>query len=57
MTGRGVAAGATHVLDDELLAETVGKLLCDEARDDVGRAAGRKAYDDAHLPVRIALRP
>jgi hypothetical protein len=57
MAGRGVAAGATHVLDDELLAETVGQFLRDEARDDVGRSAGRKPDDDAHLPVRIRLRP
>jgi hypothetical protein len=29
----------------------------DQARDDVGRAAGRKADDDAHRPRRIGLRP
>jgi hypothetical protein len=42
LAGRGVAACATDVLDKELLAESVGKRLRHEARDDVGRAAGRK---------------
>ena len=56
LTGRGVAACAADVLDKELLAETVGKFLRHEARDDVGRAARWKAYDHAHRPVRISLR-
>ena len=56
LAGRGVAARAADVLDEELLAESVGELLRHDARDDVGRTAGGKADDHAHRPARIALR-
>jgi hypothetical protein len=56
LAGRGVAARAGDVLDKELLAKTVGKLLRHEAGDDVGRASGRKADDNAHRPARISFR-
>ena len=45
------------VLGDELLAEPLRQPLADEARDDVGRVAGRKADDQMHRPRRICLRP
>ena len=38
--GADIAAGARPVLDDELLAEPLRQPLTDQARDDVGRAAG-----------------
>ena len=40
--GGDIAAGARPVLDDELLAEPLRQPLTDQARDDVGRAAGGK---------------
>ena len=55
--GADIAAGARPVLDDEWLPEPLRQPLTDQARDDVGRAAGRKADDDAHRPRRIGLRP
>ena len=55
--GADIAAGARPVLDDELLAEPLRQPLADQARDDVVRAAGGKADDDAHRPRRIGLRP
>ena len=55
--GGDIAAGARPVLDDELLAEPLRQPLTDQARDDVGRAAGGKADNDAHRPRRIGLRP
>ena len=55
--GRDVGAGARAVLDDELLAEPFRQPLPRQPRDDVGRAAGGKANDDAHRPRRIGLRP
>ena len=54
---RDIAAGARPVLDDEWLTEPLRQPLSDQARDDVGRAAGGKADDDAHRPRRIGLRP
>ena len=38
------------ILDDELLTEPFRQILTDQARDDVGRAAGGKADDNAHRP-------
>ena len=55
--GADIAAGAGPVFDDELLAEPLRQRLSNEARDDVGCIAGRKADDDAHRPRRIGLRP
>src|SRR5262249_12987049 len=46
-----------RVFDDELLAKPLGQPLTDQARGDVGGAAGGKADDHAHRPRRIALRP
>ena len=40
-----IAAGAGAVLDDELLARQFGEFLADDARESVGRAAGRKHHD------------
>jgi hypothetical protein len=54
--GADVAAGARPVLDDEGLAQPVGKPLTDQARGDVDPAAGGKPGDDAHRPRRIILR-
>src|SRR5215469_4373803 len=55
--GSDVGAGARPVFDDEWLAEALGELLADQARDNVGSAAGGIANDDAHRPRRIGLRP
>ena len=54
--GSDVGAGARSVLNDERLAEALGELLADQARDDVGSAAGGIANDDLHRPRRIGLR-
>ena len=40
--GGEICAGARPVLDDELLAEPLRQPLADQAREDVGQAAGRK---------------
>ena len=56
LAGGGVAAGAGDILDKELLAEAVGKVLRDDAGDDVGGASGRETDHHAHGPVGIALR-
>ena len=50
-----VAAGAGPILDDELLIKPLGQVLPDQARNDVGRAAWRKADDNPHRPGRIGL--
>ena len=52
-----VGTGPRSVLDKELLAEPLRKPLRYQARDDVGRAAGRIADDDAHRPRRIRGTP
>ncbi len=62
--GRGVrhaadadgAAGAADILDDDGLAEGCLHPLGQEARDGVGRAAGRVGHDDGDDVRRIALR-
>ena len=51
-----IAAGARPVLHDEGLAEPLGQPLPYKARQDVGRAAGAEADDQAHWPGRISLR-
>jgi hypothetical protein len=56
LSSRNVAAGAADVLDEELMAEVVGKLLRHDAGDGIGRSAGGKADHDAHRLGRIALR-
>jgi len=55
--GGDVAAGARPVLDDELLAEPLGKPLPHQACDDVEPAAGGRADDPTDRPRRIGLRP
>ena len=52
--GGGDAAGAGLVLDVEALPELVAELFRDDARGDVGDAAGRKRQHDAHRLVGIA---
>src|SRR5262249_28815036 len=52
-----VGTGPRPVLDKELLAESLRKPLRYQARDDVGRATGRNADDNAHRPRWIGLRP
>ena len=41
----------------DLLAEALAHLCADQARHDIGGAAGRKRNDDADRLVGIALRP
>ena len=41
-----VAAGA--IIDDDLLTETFPRALCNDARDDVRRAAGGEGHDQAN---------
>jgi hypothetical protein len=49
--------GVGPVLDSELLPEPIRQPSRHEARDEVGTAAGGIAYNDAHRPRRIGLRP
>jgi len=51
--GADVVAGAGLVLDDELLAEPLRQPMPDQARQNVGRAAGRIGDDPAYRPRRI----
>ena len=51
--GGDIAAGAGAVLHHELLAEMLRQPLAHDARHDVDRAAGGKADQPAHRPVRI----
>ncbi len=44
------AAGACPILDDDLLSERLRELAGHEARDGIGRAAGRKRNDQAQRP-------
>src|SRR5262249_4819643 len=48
---------ARSILDDEWLAETLRQPLTNQAREDVGWTAGRKADHDPHRPRRVGLRP
>ena len=50
-----VAARTGSVVDDDLLAPGLGQLLRDVARQDVGRATGRKRDDDADRFHRVRL--
>ena len=52
----GHAAGAADVFDDDLLLQDLGKPRADDARDDVGGAAGRVGHDHGERPVGPALR-
>jgi hypothetical protein len=51
-----IAGGTRPVIDEDLLAQTVGQPLSDQARDDVDLTARRKAHDNAHWLRRIGLR-
>src|SRR5208282_5831152 len=51
-----IAAGAGPILDDEWLAKSLRQRLTEQARDDVRRAPGIKADDEAHRPRRIVER-
>jgi hypothetical protein len=55
--GRDIARSPRPVLDDEWLAEALRQPLPNQAREEIGRAAGGKADNDAHRPRRIGLRP
>jgi len=46
-------AAAAAVIDDDVLAERRSEFLPDDAREYVGRAAGREWYDDADWFVGI----
>src|SRR4029079_4129511 len=48
---------ARLVLNHERLSETVLELFRENARDNVGGAAGRERHDDLDRPARIILRP
>ena len=55
--GGDLPLGARPVFDDEWLAKALRQPLTNQARENVGRAAGRKTNDDAYRPRRIGLRP
>ncbi len=51
-----IAAGARHVLDEEILAGLRGKALRDQPREQIGRPARRKTDDHLHRPRRPSVR-
>ena len=55
--GGDIAGRARPILDDKLLTEPLRQPLTHQAREDVGRAPGGKADDDAHRPRRVGWRP
>ena len=55
-TDRDRAAGAADILDDDALSERRAHALGQNARGDIGRAAGRERNDQGDLLVRIVLR-
>jgi hypothetical protein len=55
--GANVIAATRPVLNDEWLAKPFRQPLTDQAREDVGCAAGSYSDDDAHWPRRISLCP
>jgi hypothetical protein len=54
--GRDIAARAGTVLDDDRLPKAILQPLTDDARQNVGRAAGGKADENPDRPRRIGLR-
>ena len=50
------AASARMVLDHDGLPELDGKLIADDAAQNVAGAAGRKVDDETNRPARISLR-
>jgi hypothetical protein len=55
--GADIAAAARPVVDDEGLTEPFREPLTHQAREDVDRASGPNADDNAHRTRRIGLRP
>src|SRR5262249_5868996 len=55
--GADIAASARSILNDEWLAEPLRQPLTHRARDDVGRATGRRRQNQAYRPRWIGLRP
>jgi hypothetical protein len=51
--GAEIGAGAGPILDDELLAGTLGQPLADQPSGDVGRASRGKGHDHPHRLHRI----
>jgi hypothetical protein len=47
------AMNSRPIVDEEWLPEPLRQPLTDQARDDVGRAAGRNSHDQTHRPRRI----
>ena len=54
--GTDVAGGAGAVLDHDRLAHRLVQMLADDARQDVGRSAGRPRHDQRDRTARIGLR-
>ena len=50
-----VAAGATQILDHDVLAQRLGHLLCDLAAHRIRRRTGRVRHDQAQTMVGIGL--
>ncbi len=48
-------AGAHHVFNDERLAERLGHVIADDARDHVGGSAGGERHDQRDRAVRVVL--
>ena len=55
--GADIAAGAGAVVDDDRLAPFARQPIGDDARHDIGGAAGGKRHDEFHRARRIILRP
>src|SRR5262249_28729293 len=55
--GRQIPARAGSVLDHDRLPEPLGEPLRDQARGDVGGAAGGKPDEEAYRTARVGLRP
>src|SRR5262245_8595775 len=55
--GGNVGPGARPVLNDDGLAQPFLQPLTDQAPDDIGPAAGGKAYEQTHRTRRIGLCP
>ena len=49
-------AGAGAVVDDHVLPQRLLQPLCDDAAEDIGRAAGCERHDDADRASRVVLR-
>ena len=52
-----IAAAAAHVLNEKLLSQMLCQFLRQQARDHVGRTAGRVGNDHAHRAIGVCLRP